>query len=100
MLVVVIGFLISRLVKRSIEHLLRNADALSPDIARIIALVLSMVVVVIAVGYSLNIIGVNIEWVGVSFTLIGLLLFLTLRPLIENMSAGLLLRGRGPLYWK
>ena len=53
-----------------------------------------IVVAIIGLSLSLSLLGVDVGWFAVSLGLVGVVAVLMLRPLIENLAAGLLLETR------
>jgi small-conductance mechanosensitive channel len=92
--VIVVAYPVGRLVQRLVKRAFRKA----PDVPEIIVNDLGRFarwfVYLIAFAVALALIGVDIGWVALSVFVILVVLIMMLRPVLENMAAGLVLTVR------
>jgi small-conductance mechanosensitive channel len=94
-LVVLVGsFPVGSLVKRLVMRGLRSVPNMTDEIARLAGRVSQWLVILIAVAWSLSLIGVQVGWVVIVIGVVIIIGVLMVRPMVENSAAGLLLTTR------
>ena len=91
------SFILSRIIKRLIKNSLNKVIDYQSPVIKIITRLSSFIILLIGLAVALGFIGINIAWLSLIFTIIAILAFLALKPLVENTSSGLLLRSRNTI---
>ena len=82
--------LLARLARRLSQRVPGTPDYV-PDL---VGRATRWLVVLVAVAWSMSLLGVDVGWFALVVALIAVVVFLMVRPLIENLAAGLLLQSR------
>jgi small-conductance mechanosensitive channel len=85
---------ISALIGRIARRLVRRVPTAPGSAARIVGRTVRGFVVVTGLAVALSLVGVSIGWFTVTIILVIIVAVLTLRPLVENSAAGLLIESR------
>lgn len=88
------SFPVASLVKRLAIRGLRSVQNMTDEIARLAGRVSQWLVILIAVAWSLSLIGVQVGWVVIVVGVVIIIAVLMARPMVENSAAGLLLTTR------
>lgn len=91
-----LGFILGKFANKTIKKFLSNSF-INQDSINIIAGITETIIIIASAFTALTRIGVNVEWIGLLVAFFGILAFLTVKPLIENLSAGILIRARQTL---
>ncbi len=90
------GIVVARIVRHLVIRWLTSRSTLPKSTARTIARFVSALIMLIAAIYALSFIGVDTVPVLIIILVILIIAFFSLKPLLENLAAGLLLQGRAP----
>ena len=85
-----IGLIAGRLASRIVRRIPGSPDFLPDLVARSVR----SLVFIVGLPLSLSLVGVDVGWFTVVVLLVAVIAILMLRPLIENLAAGLLLQSR------
>jgi small conductance mechanosensitive channel len=94
--VVIASFFVARYVRRWLRKKLTAYDGLDKNASSIVSRLAGWSVVLVGLILALSILGIDMVPVTVILLLIAGFLFLSVRSLIENWGAGLVLQARGP----
>jgi small-conductance mechanosensitive channel len=85
-----IGGIVARIVRRGVRRV-PGIPSYFPDV---VGKSVRFLILFIAIAIGLNLVGVDVGWFTIIITLVGIVVFLTAQPLVENFAAGLLLQTR------
>ena len=94
--VLIVGWLVGVLVKRIIRRLLRPIENLPDYLPALIGRLAQYSVFFIAVVIALETVGISLGPLVLSLGVFLIVIGLALRPLLENLAAGIILQARGP----
>jgi small conductance mechanosensitive channel len=80
---------LSKLANKTLLKFIKNVAVRS-----FISKFIQYAIIIIGITAALNLIGINLAWFSVGLAIFVLMIYLTIRPLIENMGAGFLLQVR------
>lgn len=96
LVLLVVGLVLGRIVRRSILTKLPFIDDIPDRIAVIVARTTGYTVTFIFAVYALSFLGVDTGPIFILILLVLVVAFFSLKPLLENLAAGLLLQTRAP----
>ncbi len=94
LVIAVLAWPVSAIVSRIAKRIARRVPGTPEYIPDLVGRSARAIVVVIAVAWSMSLLGVDVGWFALVIALIAVVVFLMIRPLIENLAAGLLLQSR------
>jgi small-conductance mechanosensitive channel len=97
LLVVLIGWIVSRYAARAMRSLTNRVEGITPDMATLATRVVRTFVQVLGVGVALTILGAQIQPVIAAVVLVAIVAALSLRGIAENWAAGIVLQTRRPI---
>jgi small-conductance mechanosensitive channel len=97
LLVVLIGWIVSRYAARATRSLTNRVEGITPDMATLATRVVRTFVQVLGVGVALTILGAQIQPVIAAVVLVAVVAALSLRGIAENWAAGIVLQTRRPI---
>jgi small-conductance mechanosensitive channel len=97
-LVLIAGWILSRLTRRAARKVLARLGGLSDALRDLIARVLGYLVLFLGIGIALALVGVPIQPVLSAAIIVGVILALALRGLADNFAAGIILQTEQPIH--
>ena len=92
--IVVLSWPVSALVARIARRLSRRVPGTPDYVPDLVGRATRWLVVLIGIAWAMSLLGVDVGWFALVVALIAVVVFLMVRPLIENLAAGLLLQSR------
>lgn len=89
-----VAFVLSRWVKRLVHKSLQRFE-LPEDIPNLLARLAGWLVILVGIVYALSLLGFDMSPVVLFILVVGLVVFLAGRPMLENLGAGIMLQARG-----
>jgi small conductance mechanosensitive channel len=95
--VAVLGWILSRITRRTVGKVLARLEGISNELRDLTARVVGYVVLFLGFGIALAVLGVPIQPLLAAAIVIGVVLALALRGIAENFAAGIVLQTRRPI---
>lgn len=92
--IAILSWPVSSVVARVARRLSRRVPNTPDYVPELVGRTTRWMIVLVAAAWSMSLLGVDVGWFALVVALIAVVLFLMLRPLIENLAAGLLLQSR------
>lgn len=94
---VLVGWLFSRVARRSVRKAVERLEGLSSEFRDLVSRITGYVVLFLGFGVALTFLGAQVQPVIATVILFGVILALALRGIAENFAAGILLQTRRPI---
>jgi small conductance mechanosensitive channel len=91
-----IAIVVALLLQRLVLRLTNRFPNIQPDVAQLIARLVSWTVILFGVVIALLVLGFQVGPVFLLIALVGGMLFISARPILENLGAGVLLQTEAP----
>jgi small-conductance mechanosensitive channel len=92
--ILIAGWILSRYARRGVTALLGRMRGVTPTFATVAGRVVGYMIVLIAVGVALALMGANIQPLLAVVIVVGVVLVLVLRGVADNFAAGVLIQSR------
>ena len=94
LLIAVLAWPVSSVLGRLARRLSRRIPGTPDYVPELVGRSTRVIVVLVAAAWSMSLLGVDVGWFALVVVLVAVVVFLMIRPLIENLAAGLLLQSR------
>jgi small conductance mechanosensitive channel len=94
--IVIASVLLAKLVRRTVLRWLPEVDGVPEQVSLTLSRIAGYSVIVIGVVYAASWVGVDTGPIFLLILLLGIVAFFSMKPLLENFAAGLILQTRSP----
>lgn len=98
LLVLLLAFWGSRIVRRSVARLLLRVGGLSGDLKRLVARLSGYTVILIGLGIALSVLGVQTQPLITVALVVAAVAFLAVRGISDNFAAGIIIQTQKPVH--
>lgn len=92
--ILVFAWPLSALLARVARRIARRVPSTPDYVPELVGRSIRALTILIAVAWAMSLLGVDVGWFALVVALVAVIVFLMVRPLIENLAAGLLLQSR------
>ena len=92
--IIILSWPVSALFARVAKRISRRVPGTPDYVPDLVGRATRWLVVLIGIAWAMSLLGVDVGWFALVVALVAVIVFLMVRPLIENLAAGLLLQSR------
>ncbi|KRA25353.1 hypothetical protein ASD65_13660 [Microbacterium sp. Root61] len=97
LIVVIVGWILSRLARRGVLALAHRAKGISESMAQFASRFASYTVILLAIGVGLALMGANVQPLLAMVIILAVVIVLVLRGIADNFAAGVIIQTRHPV---